>query len=451
MIPKISRGSDPAGLVKYLFGKGRHNEHANQHLVACSDDLLDSFGFDGHPDESYAKIGERFDRRYRVRERKGDPFPRDQRGRHNPGGEHGKDRVWHCSLSIKAGQGILTDGQWEAIVRDYLKRMSILPDDGAAGVTWLAVRHGLSRNGNDHVHVMVQLATDDGWINTYNDMKAAQRSCRGMERERSELVEIGRSNTESQVRYRYAEWRRWAEWKAQEDFDGPLPWHALDRDERVRRIATVAAETMPKQHVGRIVEACAKASRSEDEFIRRVRREGFSIDPHLRKGAARDSFDSPDQVVGYRITWRSRDGWTERFNATDLGADMRLKELRNGWTHDARSESLAVQEWRASMENRPPFLADGLERRPANLSTHDMERLIDEAFHVAVNVRRGEGDPEAYDEALREGLRVFDRLSERYGLGDGFSAEIMKDELSAETPDAIGDDGRDENGKAHKP
>ena len=156
--------------------------------------------------------------------------------------------------------------------------MSILPDDGAAGVTWLAVRHGLSRNGNDHVHVMVQLATDDGWINTYNDMKAAQRSCRGMERERPELVELDRSNTEGDVRYRYAEWRRWAEWKAREDYDGPLPWHALDRDGRVRRIAAVAAETMPKQHVGRIVEACAKASRSEDEFIRRVRREGFSID-----------------------------------------------------------------------------------------------------------------------------------------------------------------------------
>lgn len=80
------------------------------------------------------------------------------------------------------------------------------------------------------------------------------------------------------VRYRYAEWRRWAEWKAREDYDGPLPWSALDRDGRVRRIAAVAAETMPKQHVGRIVEACAKASRSEDEFIRRVRREGFSID-----------------------------------------------------------------------------------------------------------------------------------------------------------------------------
>ena len=55
MIPKISRGSDPAGLVKYLFGKGRHNEHANQHLVACSDDLLDSFGFDGYQMEPLLK------------------------------------------------------------------------------------------------------------------------------------------------------------------------------------------------------------------------------------------------------------------------------------------------------------------------------------------------------------------------------------------------------------
>ena len=98
--------------------------------------------------------------------------------------------------------------------------------------------------------------------------------------------------------------------------------------------------------------------------------------------------------------------------------------------------------------SRSAFYYQPAGETPLNLA---LMRLIDEAFHVAVNVRRGEDEPEAYDEALREGLRVFDRLSERYGLGDGFSAEIMKDELSAETPDAIGDDGRDENGKAHKP
>lgn len=160
---------------------------------------------------------------------------------------------------------------------------------------------------------------------------------------------------------------------------------------------------------------CAKASRSEDEFIRRVRREGFSIDPRLRKGTAKDSFTDPGQVVGYRITWRSADGWTERFNAFELGDDMRLKRLRDGWADDARSRSLAVREWRAAMENRPPFLDGGRERHPENLSTHDMERLVSEAFAIAANLNSAADDDE-YRAAMSEGLHTFDMLRERYGL-----------------------------------
>ncbi len=179
--------------------------------------------------------------------------------------------------------------------------------------------------------------------------ESAQKSCRGMERERPELVELDRSNTAGA-----------SAGSTGNGVNGPN-----GRAKRVRRRRGMGCAGRQrenpaghgcrrgddaKQHIGRIVEACAKASRSEDEFIRRVRSEGFSIDPSLRKGTAKDSFtDSPDQVVGYRITWRSRDGWTERFNASDLGDDMRLKELRDDWAHDARSrESLAVQEWRAA-------------------------------------------------------------------------------------------------------
>lgn len=58
-----------------------------------------------------------------------------------------------------------------------------------------------------------------------------------------------------------------------------------------------------------------------------------------------------------------------------------------------------------------------------------MERLIDEAFHVAMDMRRAGGDPDAYDKAVRDGLRVFDRLSERYGLEEGFSAEMSEEEF----------------------
>lgn len=218
MIPNIVRGSDPAGLVRYLFGKGRRNEHTDQHLVCASGDMSPSFDMDGRPASSYAEIGRRFDRRYRVRERKDDPFPPDMRGKNNPEREHGRKRVWHCSLAIKAGQGILTDQEWEAVIRDYLTRMNIIDGDDDQGVTWLAVRHGLSANGNDHVHIMVQLAADDGWINPYHDRINAQRSCRRMEKSRPELVELARSDTGTRVSWQYGQWRQWAEWKARNGY-----------------------------------------------------------------------------------------------------------------------------------------------------------------------------------------------------------------------------------------
>nr|WP_288270848.1 hypothetical protein [uncultured Bifidobacterium sp.] len=47
-------------------------------------------------------------------------MPRDRRGSQNPDRREGMDRVWHCSLSIKAGQGIHTDQEWEDIVRETI-------------------------------------------------------------------------------------------------------------------------------------------------------------------------------------------------------------------------------------------------------------------------------------------------------------------------------------------
>ena len=137
--------------------------------------------------------------------------------------------------------------------------------------------------------------------------------------------------------------------------------------------------------------------------------------PPAVQGTTKTSFTDPSQVVGYRITWHSADGWTERFNAFELGDDMRLKQLRAIWSDDARSRSLAVQEWRAAMENRPPRLDDGRERHLENLSTHDMERLVSEAFGVATSLSNA-ADGEAHRTAMREGLHTFDMLRERYGL-----------------------------------
>ena len=250
MIPNIVRGSDPAGLVRYLFGKGRRNEHTDQHLVCASGDMFPSFDMDGKPAASYAEIGRRFDRRYRVRERKDDPFPPDMRGKNNPEREHGRKRVWHCSLAIKAGQGILTDQEWEAIIRDYLTRMNIIDGDDDQGVTWLAVRHGLSANGNDHVHIMVQLAADDGWINPYHDRINAQKSCRRMEKTRPELVELARSDTGTRVSWQYGQWRQWAEWKARNEYGDDEGWDALDGNDALRRLLGTGEDRRASQGHG---------------------------------------------------------------------------------------------------------------------------------------------------------------------------------------------------------
>ena len=50
---------------------------------------------------------------------------------------------------------------------------------GKAACRWVAVRHGLSTNGNDHVHIAVSLVREDGTkASTHNDFKNAQQVCR---------------------------------------------------------------------------------------------------------------------------------------------------------------------------------------------------------------------------------------------------------------------------------
>lgn len=55
---------------------------------------------------------------------------------------------------------------------------------GQGPCRWVAVRHGLSKNGNDHVHIAVSLVREDGTkATTHNDFKRAQEVCRELERE----------------------------------------------------------------------------------------------------------------------------------------------------------------------------------------------------------------------------------------------------------------------------
>ena len=70
--------------------------------------------------------------------------------------------VWHCSLSLRAEEGQLSDERWAAIAGDFVEGMGFTEASGRAACRWVAVRHGLSTAGNDHVHLVVDLVREVG-------------------------------------------------------------------------------------------------------------------------------------------------------------------------------------------------------------------------------------------------------------------------------------------------
>ncbi|MEK8229321.1 relaxase/mobilization nuclease domain-containing protein [Oerskovia sp. M15] len=91
--------------------------------------------------------------------------------------------VWHCSLSLRADEGLLTGEQWNAIANDFVRAMGFDDNEGTkAPCRWVAVRHGVSTNGNDHIHLAVNLVREDGTkASVHNDFRRAQAAVRALE------------------------------------------------------------------------------------------------------------------------------------------------------------------------------------------------------------------------------------------------------------------------------
>ena len=320
MIPNITRGADMGGLVSYLAGGGRHNEHTEQHLVAGDSAIMAMHGYaqlDGATARAIARsldaprvaFGVEVTRQVRVE----DPVTGELHAESVPAS------VWHCSLSLHADEGQLSDEKWAAIAEDFVNRMGFTETSGKAACRWVAVRHGLSTNGNDHVHIAVSLVREDGTkASTHNDFRRAQDTCRELEREH------GLAGLES--RHRGVGER------------GVKP----AEQDRVRRGLQPELET---HRLERTVRAAGIASLDEGEFVRRLRRGGVLIRP--RFAAGRD-----DVVAGYSVALRpTADEHVIWYGGGRLARDLTLPRLREGWPDSVESAQSAVDEWRATSKN----------------------------------------------------------------------------------------------------
>ncbi|MBM4570415.1 hypothetical protein GS489_08660 [Rhodococcus hoagii] len=48
------------------------------------------------------------------------------------------------------------------IAQRFVEEMGFIDPDGAKSSRWVAIHHGQSKNGNDHIHIAVQMVREDG-------------------------------------------------------------------------------------------------------------------------------------------------------------------------------------------------------------------------------------------------------------------------------------------------
>ncbi|MDA8368952.1 MAG: relaxase/mobilization nuclease domain-containing protein [Nocardiopsaceae bacterium] len=302
IVPK--RGDKTTPLVLYLFGPGRANEHRDQRVIAADGTL-------GIADGTELDINDPGDRAEIMALAAQMDAHRKAMGVQMPGGH-----VWHCAISLPPGEK-LTDAQWAEAARTAISAMGFDDSSGRAPCRWLAVYHGPSLKGNEHIHLAVNLVREDGTFATiWRDRKTMSRVCAELERRFGLSVVHGRAGA-------------------------GMP--GLSRAE-IERAAREGAAEPDRIRLARIVRGCAAAARTEADFVQRLRRAGVMVRPRYAPGGQ-------TRVVGYSVALREpagapgRSGTRVWLGGGRLARDLTLTRLREHWKTSPQLEAEAVAEW----------------------------------------------------------------------------------------------------------
>lgn len=377
MMPNVVRGDRMGGLMVYLTGPGRANEHTEPHLVAGDPSMMAWHDDNELGRDDALAIARHLDRPRRA-------FEVDVTGGH----------VWHCSLSLRAEEGQLTDEKWREVSEGFMAKMGFDDHEGTKAPTrWVAVRHGVSKAGNDHVHLVVNLVREDGTrASIHNDHVRAQRACRELEAEHGLQQLESASRERASVGYDPAEREADARRRARGKFEGERrsgvekrSWWGLEKAERDGLIAAQTRDDQPRWALARTVRGCATAAGDEAEFVRRLRRQGVLVRPRLAEG-------TQDVISGYSVAAKPEPG--ERpiwYGGGHLARDLTLPRLRGEWTDTADGAMAAAAEWTAAKRGRRPA-APGREIREPDPALwrevgQDLETLREQLRSVPIEDR----------------------------------------------------------------
>ncbi|WP_416485278.1 relaxase/mobilization nuclease domain-containing protein [Streptomyces sp. CL12] len=135
-------GSNTRGLLAYLYGPGRHDEHTDPHIVA-------SFAMLGMPDPgrdqdaTLTQLARHLDAPVQLR--------------NSEFGKKATDHVWHCPVRTAPEDRHLSDTEWGEIAQRIVEAAGIAPPGDDLGCRWIAVRHA-----DDHIHILATTVREDG-------------------------------------------------------------------------------------------------------------------------------------------------------------------------------------------------------------------------------------------------------------------------------------------------
>ena len=289
MIGKICpRGQDVAGLIRYLYGPGRREEHTDPHIIVGYRppvDLEPPLRADGSRDFRHLAGLLR--------------LPHDALGTWGYA-----TPVWHCPMRASPGDRLLSDAEWAGIARDVMHRTGLCPrgqDDDA--VRWIAIRHG-----PDHIHLVAMLARQDRTRpRIVNERYRVRDACIAAERQ------YGLRST------------------------APADRTAARSPSRAEtgKAARHGRSEPPRTTLRRHVSTAAASAASAEEFFARLDQAGVLV-------RLRYSTRNPDQVTGYAVALpgdTTRNGELVWYGGGKLAADLSWPGLAQRWIRPARPDS----------------------------------------------------------------------------------------------------------------
>ncbi|MEU6017754.1 mobilization protein [Streptomyces sp. NPDC047515] len=273
MVPDISTGSRTYGLLAYLYGPGRRDEHTDPHLVAAwMPELAPDPGRD--PAATLKQLTDRLDLPVLA-------LPKDRRP---------AQHVWHCPVRTAPGDRHLTDAEWAEVARRIVHATGIAEEGDDKACRWIAVRHA-----EDHIHIVATLKREDGRSpRRHQDGIRAQAECRKIEKE----------------------------WGLQilNEGDRTAAQHPTSA-ERAKAERTGRTEP-PRETLREHVRQALAGAADEDEFFRRLTEAGLRLEKRVAPSG---------DILGYKVALpgdRNRDGAPIWFPGSRLAPDLSLPRIR---------------------------------------------------------------------------------------------------------------------------